>query len=105
EHVAIKNPITEGETIEVVFSFTNTGNAPLVIKAVQPACGCTVTDDWPKDPIPAGGKGKIKAKFDSSHKPGENTKAITITTNAPRPKDMFDIKFTVKVNPKEENKQ
>jgi hypothetical protein len=38
------------------FTFTNTGETPLLIEKATATCGCTVPK-WPKDPIPAGGKG------------------------------------------------
>ncbi|KAB2913653.1 MAG: DUF1573 domain-containing protein [Bacteroidetes bacterium] len=99
-HVTVE-PITEGESIEIVYTFTNTGNAPLVLKAVQPTCGCTVTDDWPKEPIAPGAKGKIKAVYNSKDRgTGSITKNISVQSNAPYPGDVTDLKFTVQVNPK-----
>src|SRR5215207_9677992 len=40
------------------FIVTNTGNAPLVISSVMPACGCTVTGTWDRE-IQPGQTGKI----------------------------------------------
>ena len=45
--------ITEGQKLEVLFRFKNTGNKPLVIESVHPSCGCTVADP-PKEPIARG---------------------------------------------------
>ena len=42
--------IQRGEAQETVFSFTNTGNAPLIITDAKSSCGCTVPNP-PKDPI------------------------------------------------------
>ncbi len=53
------------------FIVTNTGNAPLVIQNIVASCGCT-TPEWTKEPIPAGGKGKITAIYDPKRPPGEN---------------------------------
>lgn len=99
KHVQL-GTVTEGEGVEAVYKFTNVGNAPLVLTAVEPACGCTVTDDWPKDPIAPGGTGKIKAKFDSKGKTALNTKSIVVKTNCIPPDDIVEIKFSVTVNPK-----
>ena len=60
--------ITEGEKISFAYQFTNVGNAELVIRAANGSCGCTVPE-FPKDPIPAGGKGIINVTFDSNGKP------------------------------------
>lgn len=53
-----RNPTT------VTYSFTNTGDKPLVISNVTASCGC-VSVDWTKHPIPAGGKGTVSAVFDA----------------------------------------
>ena len=47
--------IQRGEAQETVFSFTNTGNAPLIITDAKSSCGCTVPNP-PKDPIAPGEK-------------------------------------------------
>src|SRR5688572_8968843 len=60
--------INEGQVVEYTYSFKNVGDAPLIIQNAQGSCGCTVPE-WSKDPIPAGGTGFVKAKFDSNGKP------------------------------------
>ncbi|MEQ8469562.1 MAG: DUF1573 domain-containing protein [Marinoscillum sp.] len=72
--------IKEGEVVEHVFKFTNTGDAPLIISSATASCGCTVPV-WPKEPIPVGGEGKIEVRFDSKKKPGVQNKTVTITAN------------------------
>jgi hypothetical protein len=72
--------INEGEVVEHTYKFKNTGEAPLIIQSAQPSCGCTVPD-WTKDPIPVGGEGYVKAKFDSKGKPNIQNKTITVTAN------------------------
>ena len=56
--------IKEGTLATHEFTFTNTGKAPLVLSNVQPSCGCT-TPEWSKEPIMPGGKGTVKAVFNS----------------------------------------
>ena len=51
------------------FIVTNTGTDPLVIQNVVASCGCT-TPEWTKQPIPAGGKGKVTAIYDPKDRPG-----------------------------------
>jgi hypothetical protein len=74
--------ITEGQKLSVSFRFKNTGNKPLIIESVQPACGCTVAD-YPRQPIPPGGEGEITGEFNSEGREGQQHKEITVTTNTP----------------------
>jgi len=62
-----------------VFEFTNTGNAPLLIKHAQSTCGCTVPK-WTKEPILPGKTGKIEVQYNMQ--PGPIRKTIVIETNA-----------------------
>jgi len=73
--------ISQGETVEFVFSFTNTGEFPLVLAGVKPSCGCTITEDWPDYPIAPGEGGVIPVKFDSKGKRGHQSKNITVVAN------------------------
>jgi hypothetical protein len=61
------------------FVFTNTGDAPLIIKEAKSTCGCTVPS-YSKDPIAPGQTGKIEVKYNMN--PGPIRKTITIETNA-----------------------
>lgn len=61
------------------FEFTNTGDAPLIIKDVKSTCGCTVPS-WPKEPIAPGKSGKIEVKYNMN--PGPIRKTITVQSNA-----------------------
>lgn len=72
--------INEGDVVKHTFTFTNTGDAPLIIQNAQGSCGCTVPT-WPKEPIPVGGTGEIVAEFNSKGKPNVQNKTVTITAN------------------------
>ena len=72
--------IKEGQVVEHTYSFKNTGEAPLIIQSAQGSCGCTVPD-WSKDPIPVGGTGYVKAKFDSKGFSNIQNKTVTVTAN------------------------
>ena len=61
------------------FEFTNTGDAPLIIKDVKSSCGCTVPTK-PTDPILPGKTGKIDVKYNMN--PGPIRKTITVESNA-----------------------
>ncbi|MBX2945713.1 MAG: DUF1573 domain-containing protein [Cyclobacteriaceae bacterium] len=73
--------IFQGDQVEHVFKFTNTGNEPLIISNIQVTCGCTAPS-WPKNPIPPGGKGEIKIGFNSTGKMGRQNKTVTVVSNA-----------------------
>lgn len=72
--------VDEGAVLSHRFAFTNTGNIPLLISDARSTCGCTVPD-WPRSPIPPGGKGEIFVQFDTNNKPGKQQKPVTITAN------------------------
>ena len=75
--VSEKNPVQE-----CTFTFTNVGQAPLVINQAVASCGCTVPS-YPKAPIKPGEKGEIKITYNGKGKfPGHFKKTITIRTNA-----------------------
>jgi hypothetical protein len=73
--------ITQGDVVEKIFTFTNTGNQPLIITNVQTSCGCT-TPEWPRNPIMPGGKGEIKVGFNSAGKMNQQNKKLPIISNA-----------------------
>ncbi len=89
--------IPEGEKVNTVFSFTNTGNSPLIISNARGSCGCTVPD-YPRKPIPPGGTGEIKVSFDSSNRAGKQDKTVTIDANTV-PRSTI-LKITSNVMPK-----
>jgi hypothetical protein len=72
--------VEEGAVVEHAFKFTNVGSVPLTILKCRSSCGCTVPD-WPTEPIPPGGTGEIKAKFNTEGKTNLQQKAITVTAN------------------------
>lgn len=73
--------IFQGDKVEQVFTFTNTGTEPLIITNIQVTCGCTAPE-WPRNPIPPGGKGEIKIGFNSAGKIGRQNKTVTVISNA-----------------------
>jgi hypothetical protein len=65
--------------VEHRFSFTNNGNAPLIITSVQASCGCTVAD-YSTEPVQPGTAGFVKVKFNAASI-GQFTKTVTINAN------------------------
>ena len=93
--------IMEGDVVEHVFKFSNTGKNPLIINHAQGSCGCTVPE-WPREPIAPGGSGEIKIKFNSKGKQGEQNKTVTISANTIPNKTTIRIVGGVEVNPETE---
>ena len=85
--------INQGEAQEHVFSFTNTGEADLVIVDAKSSCGCTVPQ-YPKTPIAPGASGELSVKFNGSGK-NQVSKTVTITANTQKGKEMISIKAFV----------
>ncbi len=72
--------IKAGEKVKHVFKFKNTGDAPLMITKVSPACGCTAPE-WTKDPVPPGGSGSVTLEFDSQGRSGVQNKTASVESN------------------------
>jgi len=73
--------IKEGEKVGCIFSFTNTGDADLILTAASASCGCTVPK-YEKKPVAPGGKGAIEVIFDSSGRSGLQSKTVVVQSNA-----------------------
>lgn len=72
--------IREGEVVEHLFTFTNNGQAPLVISNITASCGCT-SPDWTKTPVKPGEDGFVKVVFNSTAKSGSQAPTVTIQAN------------------------
>ena len=91
--------IKQGEKVNAVFVFTNTGKSDLIITNAKASCGCTVPE-WPKNQkIKPGEKGEIKAVFDSKTKTNKQNKSITLTTNTLKGKEIVYVKGFVTPDP------
>ena len=67
--------------VTCTFTYTNTGDKPLVINQAVASCGCTVPE-YTKEPVQPGEKGSIKVTYNGTGKfPGHFKKSITIRTN------------------------
>lgn len=86
--------ITEGDTLLMVYSFTNIGDVPLIISNYEVACSCTEVT-FPKEPILPGKEGKISVSFDSDGKIGYQDRTISLFSNAIT--SPFKIRFTTSV--------
>ncbi len=73
--------VTDGDMVKHTFKFTNTGDKNLILIDVKSTCGCTVPEDWPKQPIAPGEGGEIKVIFNSHNKVGSVNKGIRVEAN------------------------
>jgi hypothetical protein len=73
-----------------LFTFTNTGNAPIIITKVKASCGCTVATK-PEKPIMPMETATIGVKYDTKRL-GKFQKTITVTSNAKEPIKQIKIK-------------
>ena len=74
--------ITDKDPVQkCTFTFTNVGNAPLVINQAVASCGCTVPQ-YSKKPIMPGEKGSITVTFNSRGQfPSHFKKTVTVRSN------------------------
>ena len=50
--------IDQGDAVEYVFKFKNSGTDPLIITNAKGSCGCTVPE-WPREPVAPGETGRL----------------------------------------------
>ncbi len=87
--------IIKGTKVETVFKYKNVGNAPLVITNIKTTCGCTVPENWSREPLAPGKTGEFTVTFNGS---GANnvSKTITVSTNTEKGKEDIKIKAFIK---------
>lgn len=83
--------IEKGTAVEKVFTFTNTGEAPLVITDASSSCGCTIPEYPKNEPIAPGESGEILVKFNGSGM-NEVTKTVRLITNTEKGTEQLKIK-------------
>jgi hypothetical protein len=72
--------IKQGEVVNLIFRFKNTGDKPLIVESTHAGCGCTVPDHS-KEPVMPGKEGFIKASFNSKNQFGEVHKNVSAIMN------------------------
>ena len=85
--------VEQGIILEYSFKFTNEGEKPLVIKSVQPSCGCTGATTDGKKEYGEGESGEIKVTFNTQGRSGHQEKHVNVITNDTE-NQSFDLKFT-----------
>ncbi|MBK7628271.1 MAG: DUF1573 domain-containing protein [Bacteroidales bacterium] len=89
--------VAEGEKIAYVFTFENSGTTDLVIKSASSTCGCTVPK-YDTRPVSPGKGGNLEVVFDTSGRSGQQTKTITVKSNASKPVVLLKITAEVVTN-------
>ncbi|MEL6656152.1 MAG: DUF1573 domain-containing protein [Bacteroidota bacterium] len=89
--------IDEGVLVKHVFTFTNTGDEPLILSDAKGSCGCTVPK-WPREAIAPGETASITVEFNSKNKKGKRNQRVTITANTHPPQTF--VYLTGEVIPK-----
>lgn len=86
--------VKEGDIVEHVFTFKNTGKEPVILNQVSASCGCT-TPDYTKTPILPGATGEIKVSFNSAGQAGVQQKIVTVSSNSENGVTTVQLKGTV----------
>lgn len=86
--------IKEGDKVEHIFTFKNTGDADLIIADAKGSCGCTIPE-YKKEPIKPGESSSMKVSFDSTGKPGDQHKSVNITANTAAGNEILKIQASV----------
>ena len=90
--------VVAGEKVSHTYTFTNTGEEPLIISNAKGSCGCTVPE-WPREPIAVGGTGEVTVVFDSKNKKGPRNQKVTLTANTDPPQSFIYLKGEVEPDP------
>lgn len=91
--------IHQGDKVQHVFTFKNTGTEPLVLTNVETTCGCTASN-WPREPLAPGESADITVTFNSTGKMGLQNKNIRVRSNATN--SVETVKIVTNVLPKQE---
>ncbi len=99
EHTIKLGDVYPGERYERVFTFKNTGGAPLVINDIETACGCTVVK-YSKEPIMPGKEGEVKVDFIPKENYGFTSKSFIVSSNAENDTEYLYLQATIKLKPR-----
>ena len=90
--------IQNGTPVETVFTYTNSGQSPLVVTEIKSTCGCTVPEGWSREPLAPGASSQFTVKFNGK---GANkvSKTITLTTNTESGREQVRISAFIVPDP------
>lgn len=91
-------PILQGQELTVMVRLTNTGKVPLVIKDIQPSCGCIILESDHEMVVPPKRFMFVTMKYDSRKNVGKAEHTIRFWGNI-MPEGMAQMRFDVNVVP------
>lgn len=91
-------PILQGQTLDLVFPVTNTGENPLVIHEIQTSCGCLIADRKSHIIVPPERTQHIRLTYNSNKNVGEVKHTIWVYGNI-LPAGVVKLRFDVNVVP------
>lgn len=86
--------IKQGDKVEHIYKFKNTGKNDLYVLEVHPSCGCTAPE-WTKTAVKSGQSGEIKIIFNSANKMGEQNKTVSLLVNTMQGNDVLSFKANI----------
>jgi len=91
-------PILQGQELMVIVRVNNTGKVPLVVKDIQPSCGCILVDTKTEMVVPPGRFMFATLRYDSRKNVGKVEHSIRFWGNI-SPGGMAEMRFDVNVVP------
>lgn len=91
-------PILRGQELTIVLRIDNTGKVPLVIKDIQPSCGCINLEGKSETVVPPERFMYVMLSYDSRKNVGKVEHAVRIWGNI-YPGGMAEMRFDVNVVP------
>jgi hypothetical protein len=98
ERICKFDAVQEGTPLSHNFTFTNTGEVPLVITGYHVECSCTRAE-YPKEPVMPGQQGIIHVAFDTRGKTGWQYRKILLDANTRKGSEYVEIRVKVNHNP------
>ena len=91
-------PILQGQELSVMIRLQNKGKVPLVIKDIQPSCGCIILESDHEMVVPPERSMMVALRYDSRKNVGKVEHAIRFWGNI-SPSGMAEMRFDVNVVP------
>ena len=91
-------PILQGQDLTVIVRVNNTGKVPLVVKDIQPSCGCIILESDHEMVVPPERYMYVTLRYDSKKNVGKVEHTIRFWGNI-YPEGLAEMRFDVNVVP------
>ena len=91
-------PILQGQELSVMVKIYNKGKVPLVVRDIQPSCGCIILESDHEMVVPPESSMMVTLRYDSRKNVGKVEHAIRFWDNI-SPNGMAEMRFDVNVVP------